>query len=123
MLIPMTFNARVTSDTEFAMIYSPEGFLQETNSPNDVTIKNLNGDLTNCRQDIKLKYKTNTSTDRYVYQKNQKLSPGKVAVMCQFMPTFTEQKSQSSNSPILYTHDMNKFDDEIDQRLENEQIV
>jgi len=56
---------------------------------NELTIKNINADFLSIKKDILILYNTmSADNSRFLFQKNAKLYPGKVAVMAQFIPNF-----------------------------------
>ena len=82
------------------------------NAKNDISIDLKESDLAKITQDIKIKFKTFSSTAQYVYQRNQSMYPGKVAVMAQFMPTFAEQQSTDDGSEVAFTNDEDDLEEE-----------
>lgn len=41
----------------------------------------------------------------YIFQRNEKEFPDKVAVMTQFLPTFSNETARGEQAEIMYTHD------------------
>jgi hypothetical protein len=64
---------------------------------NEVLIHKLEGDLTDLRKDIFINFKSrNKSCTQFSFQKNLKAYPGKVAVMCQFVPNFVDETMETT---------------------------
>lgn len=61
---------------------------------NLVTIKKTNADFLDIKKDIQILYNTiSADNSRYLFQKNVKEYPNKVAVMAQFIPNFRQYTS------------------------------
>jgi hypothetical protein len=76
-----------------------------------VTITNK-GDFQDLRKDIQVRFKTlEQNPSKFLYQRNEKLFPGKVAVMAQFLPSFSAAAGAQTAGKIAYTTE----DDELEE--------
>ena len=103
--ILFNFKATLKSTNSFKQVCIPKGFEKVENSSKEIVIEKTGGDLTDVKKDILIKFKsTNKSNQQYLFQKNIKAYPGKVAVMAQFIPSF-EESITTTGGKIEYTND------------------
>lgn len=114
--IPFSFSAVIKSRDQFRQICHPKQFEVIETSLNEVSIQKLNANFFDIKRDIRIVFNTvSADTSKYVYQRNVKQFPGKVAVMAQFLPNFNQ--ATMTTDKIEYTTD--EFDLMADQ--ENQQ--
>ena len=89
--IVFNFSAKLRSGNSFRQICHPKTFNVTEASPFEVLIQKLNADFFEVKKDIQILFNTvSADNSRYVFQRNVKQHPGKVAVMAQFLPSFNE---------------------------------
>lgn len=117
--IEFNFEAEVTGQQNFDKVCHPKNFEAQENSLNDFTIKKVKADFSDIKKDIVIMYNT-TSPDnsRYLYQKNEKMYPGKIAVMAQFLPSFST-KTVTSDKITFTTDPFDLQDDDQDDEIQN----
>lgn len=89
-VIPFSFSAVIRSTDQLRQICHPKQFEIIETGLNQVTIQKLNANFFDIKKDIRILYKSvNADNSKFVFQRNVKLYPGKVAVMAQFLPNFS----------------------------------
>jgi hypothetical protein len=86
--VTFNFKAELHSSNSFSKICHPKGYTFEEHNENFVVIEKKNFNFFELKRSIEILFKyTNSEMCQFSYQRNDKIYPGKVAVMSQFMPS------------------------------------
>lgn len=106
-------------------VYNVRGCEISEHSLNDVSIKKIGSNLLDIVKDFTVRFRTiDMDQNRYVFQRDTSNFPSEVAVMAEFMPTFTTfDNDESKDKSISYTEDEWDFEDmetPVDEELDFE---
>lgn len=118
--INFCFKAQILSIHQLTDVLHPPKCAINELSSNKVTIELANSNFLSLSKDLTIRFKTaNMGEPKYLYQRDEHY-PGEVAIMAQFMPTFSEKEGQATQGKhITFTDDEDDLsEDKIQQGLD-----